>query len=381
MTPKRRPEGEYRSAPHEGRPVGGRVRAAWGRLSALLVKEFVQLLRDPRMRFTLIVPPLIQLFIFGYAATFDVRHADLAVVNHDDGRESRELLAAVVATGHYTLHVVSSIARASTMIDDGRIGVIMEIPARFTTARRIQLIADGSDPNTAQLVMAELAQVINRYAAVETGYQPPVSVVERAWFNPNLEDRWFFIPGIMANVLFVSTMMLTAMMVVREREIGTLERLMVTPVGRAEFLVGKMVPVACIGLFDVAMITTVAVVWFRVPLRGEVVALVLASLVLLASTQGLGLLISSYAATQQQAMLSAMFLIMPMTVLSGFAFPIRNMPESVQLLTWADPLRYYLVVVRDLFLKGGGISDHMFEFAMMSLLGLAALAVSAVRLR
>jgi drug efflux transport system permease protein len=361
--------------------MSARMRAAWGRLSALLVKEFVQLLRDPRMRFTLIVPPLIQLFIFGYAATFDVRHADLAVVNHDDARESRELLAAVAATGHYTLHFVPSIAKASTMMDDGSIGVIMAIPARFTTARRVQLIADGSDPNTAQLVMAELAQVINRYAAVEAGYQPPVSVVERAWFNPNLEDRWFFIPGIMANVLFVSTMMLTAMMVVREREIGTLERLMVTPVGRAEFLIGKMIPVACVGLFDVAMITTVAVVWFGVPLRGEVVALVLASLVLLASTQGLGLLISSYAATQQQAMLSAMFLIMPMTVLSGFAFPIRNMPRSVQLLTWVDPLRYYLVVVRDLFLKGGGVSDHLFEFAMMAVLGLGALAVSAVRLR
>lgn len=229
--------------------------------------------------------------------------------------------------------------------------------------------------------MAELAQIIGQYAATEARYTPPVRVKERAWFNPNLEDRWFFIPGIMANVLFVSSMMLTAMMVVREREIGTLERLMVTPVGRIEFLIGKMVPVACVGLFDVALITTVAVIWFGVPLRGEIVALVLASLVLLASTQGLGLLISSYAATQQQAMLSAMFFIMPMTVLSGFAFPIRNMPESVQLLTWVDPLRYYLVVVRDIFLKGGGIADRPFEYAMMLLLGAVALMLSAIRVR
>jgi ABC-2 type transport system permease protein len=358
-----------------------RIRASWRRLSALLAKEFVQLLRDPRMRFTLFVPPLLQLLVFGYAATFDVRHADVAVVNHDDGQQSRELLSAVVATGHYTLRYLPSLRAASAEMDDGNIGVIVQIPARFATNRRIQLIADGSDPNTAQLVMAELAQIVGQYAATEAKYVPPLVVEQRAWFNPNLEDRWFFIPGIMANVLFISTMMLTAMMVVREREIGTLERLMVTPLGRVEFLIGKMVPVACVGLFDVALITTVAIAWFGVPLRGEVVALVLASLVLLASTQGLGLLISSYAATQQQAMLSAMFFIMPMTVLSGFAFPIRNMPESVQLLTWVDPLRYYLVVVRDIFLKGGGIVDHVFEFAMMLLLGAAALALSASRVR
>jgi len=357
------------------------LRASWRRLSALLTKEFVQLLRDPRMRFTLFVPPLLQLFIFGYAATFDVRHADVAVVNHDGERDSRELLSAVVATGHYTLHFTPSLAAASRWIDAGDVGVIVQIPARFSTQHRVQLIADGSDPNTAQLVMAELVQVIGRYAATEAQYVPTVVVEERAWFNPNLEDRWFFIPGIMANVLFISTMMLTAMMVVREREIGTLERLLVTPVGRVEFLVGKMIPVACVGLFDVALITSVALAWFGVPLRGGVAALILASLFLLASTQGLGLLISSYAATQQQAMLSAMFLIMPMTVLSGFAFPIRNMPESVQLLTWIDPLRYYLVVVRDIFLKGGGVLDHVFEFAMMLLLGAAALALSAARLR
>jgi ABC-2 type transport system permease protein len=361
--------------------MSGPLRAAWGRLSALLAKEFVQLMRDPRMRFFLVAPPLLQLFIFGYAATFDVRHADVAVVDRDGGQESRELLSAIAATGHYTLHFAPSVPAAGAMMDDGRVGVIVQIPPRFPTQRRVQLIADGSDPNTAQLVVAELAQVVARYGAARTRFSPPVTVEERAWFNPNLEDRWFFIPGIMANVLFVGTMMLTAMMVVREREIGTLERLMVTPVGRVEFLLGKMAPVACVGLFDVALITTVALAWFGVPLRGGLAALVVASLLLLLSTQGLGLLVSSFAATQQQAMLSAMFFIMPMAVLSGFAFPIRNMPEAVQLMTWVDPLRYYLVVVRDIFLKGDGMGDHPFEFGMMLVLGAAALAVSATRVR
>ena len=357
------------------------LRALWGRLAALLRKEFVQLLRDPRMRFVLIVPPLLQLFIFGYAATFDVRHADVAVVDFDRGQESRELLSAIAATGHYTLRFVPSIEAASAMMDDGRIGVIVQIPARFSATPRVQLIADGSDPNTAQLVMAELAQVTSLYAARRAQFVPPVTVQERSWYNPNLEDRWFFVPGIMANVLFVSTMMLTAMLVVREREIGTLERLMVTPVGRLEFLLGKMAPVACVGLFDVALITAVGVAWFGVPLRGDIASLVAASALLLLSTQGLGLLVSSFASTQQQAMMSAMFFVMPMTVLSGFAFPIRNMPEGVQLLTWVDPLRYYLVVVRDIFLKGGSAADHPFEFAMMAALGTVAIAISAMRVR
>lgn len=353
----------------------------WRRLSALLRKEFVQLLRDPRMRFTLIVPPLVQLFVFGYAATFDVRHANVAVVDRDGGPQAREVVAAMAATGHYTLHFEPTLTAASRQMDRGDTGVIVQIPANFAARRSIELIADGSDPNTAQLVMAELSQVIARYSALQAGYVQPLAVEERAWFNPNLEDRWFFIPGIMANVLFVSTMMLTAMMVVREREIGTLERLMVTPVGRLEFLLGKMVPVACVGLIDVALITAVALLWFGVPFRGEFLALLLASLALLASTQGLGLLLSSYAGTQQQAMLSAMFFIMPMTMLSGFAFPIRNMPGPVQWLTWINPLRYYLVVVRDIFLKGGGIAEHGFEFTMMLLLGAAALGLSVARVR
>ena len=358
-----------------------RVRRRFRRLAALLRKEFVQLLRDRRMRFTLIVPPLLQLFVFGYAATFDVRHANVAVVDDDRGPESRELIAAIAATRHYSLAMLPSVAQASRLIDAGRVSVIIRIPPHFALDRRVQLIADGSDSNTAQLVLGELSQVIMRYAATAAEFTPPVHVEERAWFNPNLEDRWFFIPGIMANVLFVSTMMLTAMMIVREREIGTLERLLVTPIGRFEFLIGKMIPVACVGLFDVALITIVAVAWFEVPLRGSIVALVLASLLLLASTQGLGLLVSTYASTQQQAMLSASFFIMPFVVLSGFAFPIRNMPQGIQLLTWVDPLRYYLVVIRDIFLKGSGVGAHGFEFAMMLALGALTLVLCALRLR
>lgn len=351
------------------------------RILALLRKEFLQLLRDPRMRFVLVAPPLIELVLFGYAATYDIRHADLAVVNHDTTQVSRELVAAVAATRHYTLHMLPDMAAASAAMDRNEVRVILQIPVDVAAGGVVQLVGDGSDPNSAQLIAGELGRVIAQSSLARAGQLPPVTVEERAWFNPNLEDRWYFIPGILANVVFVATMMLSAMVVVREREFGTLERLLVTPVGRLEFLVAKMVPVACVGLFDVLLITAVATGWFGVPLRGALSGVVGATLVLLLGTQGLGLLASTYAATQQQAMMSAAFFIMPMIVLSGFAFPIQNMPALLQWLSWLDPLRYYLVVIRDLFLKGGGLLSHPFEYAMMALLGTSALGFAVLRLR
>lgn len=351
------------------------------RLRALLGKEFLQLLRDPRMRFVLIAPPLVQLVLFGYAATFDVRHASVAVVNFDTGQASRALLAAIRASGHYTLQMLPDMRQASAAMDRNEVRVILQIPADLAQRREVQLIADGSDPNSAQLIAGELSRLVAQASLAAAGQVPPIRVEERAWFNPNLEDRWYFVPGIMANVIFVSTMMLSAMIVVREREYGTLERLMVTPVGRLEFLLCKLVPVACVGVFDALLVAAVAVGWFEVPLRGGLFSLVVATALLLLGTEGLGLLVSTYASTQQQAMMSAAFFIMPMIVLSGFAFPIRNMPELLQWLSYADPLRFYLVVIRDLFLQGNGAFDHPFELAMMAGLGLAALTLAALRLR
>jgi ABC-2 type transport system permease protein len=351
------------------------------RLRSLLAKEFLQLLRDPRMRFFVIVPPLAQLVIFGYAATFDVRHADIAVVDPVGSQETRELLAAVEATGHFATHHLPDIETAGAAMDRNQIRAILHFSPQFSHDHAIQLIADGSDSNSAQIIVGELSQILQRRAALQAGRDPPVQIEERAWFNPNLEDRDYFVPGIIANVVLITTMILTAMAVVRERELGTLERLMVTPVARMEFLVGKVVPVACVGLFEVFLISAVAVLWFGVPFRGSAVALLLGSMLFLMSTQGLGLLISSYSSTQQQAVLLAFFILMPAVILSGFAFPIQNMPEGVQWLTWLDPLRYYLVVIRDLFLKGGGLGDHLFEYGMMSLLGVSAFVLSSLRIR
>ena len=351
------------------------------RLRALLVKEFLQLLRDPRMRFFMVVPPLFQLMAFGYAASFDVRHAEIAVIDQARTAETRELLAAVAASGSFTLHYHSAMNEARAALDRGEIRAILHFAPDFEQRRTTQIIADGSDSNSAQMITGQLSQALRQSAQRRAGVDPPVQVEERAWFNENLDDRSYFVPGIIATIVLITTVILTAMSVVREREFGTLERLLVTPVARLEFLAGKMIAVAAVGLFDVVLISIIAVVWFDVPFRANVLGLLAGSLLFLMSSLGIGLLISSYAETQQQAMLLAFFIIMPMVVLSGFAFPIQNMPEAVQWLTWLDPLRYYLVVIRDVFLKGSGMGAHGFEYGMMALLGVAALSLSLARVR
>jgi len=351
------------------------------RLRALLRKEFRLLLRDPRMRFFVVVPPIVQLIIFGYAAAFDVRHAVVGVVDQSQSQLSRELLTAVTATDRFSLRRYANMSEARAAVDRSQIRAVMHIPADFARHPAMQLIADGSDSNSAQIIVGELSQLIREVMAHRSGRHPPIEVEDRAWFNPNLEDRAYFVPGIMANVVLIATLILTAISVVREREMGTLERLLVTPVGRLEFLLGKLIPVGCVGLFDVILISMIAILWFDVPFRGDFFSLIFASLLFLTSSLGLGLLVSSYASTQQQAVLTAFFFVMPMVILSGFAFPIRNMPEWVQLITWLDPLRYFLVIIRDLFLKGGGIYDYPFEFGMMTLLGLGAILLSMLRIR
>lgn len=355
------------------------IRHSLIRLRAMLAKEFRQMLRDPRMRFFVVVPPLIQLVIFGYAATFDVRQAEVAVVDEARISASRELIDAVRATGHFNLHQVGAMKQAEGMLQRGEVRAIMRFPWDFDGTGTLQLIADGSDSNSAQLVVGQLSATLREHL-LQNG-RPPIELETRAWFNPNLDDRDYFVPGIMANVVLIATMILMAMTVVRERELGTLERLMVTPLARLEFIVGKLVPVALIGLFDVALVSFIAVAWFEVPFRGEPLALLFGSMLYLMSTLGMGLLISSFASTQQQAMLTAFFFLMPMVILSGFAFPIRNMPEWIQYATYLDPLRYYLVVIRDLFLKGGGVSSHPFEYGMMAVLGVSALVLSMFRVR
>ena len=236
------------------------------RLRALFRKEFRQLLRDPRMRFFVIVPPLIQLLIFGYAAAYDVRRADIGVVDPVRSAESRALLASVTADGTFTAFAFADMREAARAMDRGAVRAVLHFSPDFEHDRRVQLIADGADSNTALMIVGQLGQALQHAA----GAAAPITIEDRAWFNPNLEDRWFFVPGIIATLLLISTSMLIAMAVVRERELGTLERMMVTPVARIEFLLGKIAPVAFIGLFDVALVCAIALLWFEVPFHSSV---------------------------------------------------------------------------------------------------------------
>lgn len=351
------------------------------RLRALLGKEFRQLLRDPRMRFFVFIPPLVQLVIFGYAATYDVRLADVAVVDSELSSATRGIVSDISASGHFRIQAFADMASAAIALNRSDVRAIVRFDPDYARSPAIQIVTDGSDSNSAQLIFGQLAQTIRDSVFRSSGLSPPVQLEERAWYNPNLEDREYFIPGIIANLMLITTMILTAMTVVRERELGTLEQVMVSPLSNLEFIIGKMIPVATIGLIDVLLISVVAILWFHVPFRGSPLALFAASLLFLMSSLGMGLLISAYSGTQQQAMILAFFFVMPFVILSGFAFPIRNMPEWVQWFTWIDPLRYYIVVIRDLFLKGGGIFDHLFEYGMMSLLGVVSMGLSLFHLR
>lgn len=351
------------------------------RLRALLGKEFRQLFRDPRMAFFVVVPPMVQLVVFGYAATYDVRHAEVAVVDYARTPSTRALLADVTSTGRFDLRRFADMSGASDAMNRNEVRVIVRLPANFDESRVVQLVADGSDSNSALMVLGQLSGALRTSMQQSLDLEPPLIIEDRAWYNPNLDDRPYFVPGIIANVVLVATMILAAMTVVRERELGTLERLMVTPIARLEFIIAKIIPVGVVGMIDVFLVTTVAVLWFGVPFRGSLPALIVGSMLYLMSTLGLGLLISSYSKTQQQAMLLAFFIIMPATTLSGFAFPIDNIPEPVQPLAWINPLSYYLTVVRDTFLKGGALGDHIFEFGVMGLLGVLALGLSLLRVR
>ncbi len=352
--------------------------AALRRLHALLRKEFLLLLRDPRMRFFVVVPPIFQLIIFGFAATYDVRFAAIGLVDHADTVQTRALRAAITGTGHYRLERHTAMAEAEQAMAVGDIRGIVVFPHDFVRDPRVQIVVDGSDSNSAQVILGQLARALQQAA---TRAPPRLQLETRNWYNPNLDDRWYFVPGVMATVVLIATLSLTAMGVVRERELGTLERLMVTPLGRLEFVAGKLIPVAAIGLFDVALILVIAILGFDIPFRGSFLALFAGTVLYLLSALGIGLLISSYVGTQQQAMLLVFFVIMPLVILSGFAFPIANMPEPVQWSTWLNPLRYYLVIVRDAFLKGSGLFDYGLEFLMMTVLGVVSMGLSMLRLR
>jgi ABC-2 type transport system permease protein len=357
------------------------------RILALMAKEFLALLKDKRSRFVLIGPPLVQLLVFGYAATFDLRHVPYALLDEDSGYAARDLAAALRGSPSF-----SEVARLThedeiaPLIDRKGALMVVRIGPRFSAdllsgrPASLQVIVDGRNSNTALLVVNYVRVIVdqfNRDWAAGHGTQlPPAHIETRAWFNPNLESRWFFLPGIVGMLTLLVTTLVTSLSVAREREQGTFDQLLVTPMRPVEILIGKALPGFIIGIAEATLIMAVTVLWFGVPLVGSLLTLYTGVLLFLLSAVGVGLMISSLAVTQQQGLLGAFFFLVPAIILSGFATPIANMPPLVQDLTLLNPMRYFLVVLRGVFLEGTPFALLIPQFWPMAAIGVVALAVA-----
>ena len=373
------------------------MKESFARIWQLVVKEFIQVLRDPRARFSLIAPPLVQMLIFGYAASFDVRHIATAILDLDHSQESRELLSRFSASQYFDItQNLDDREEIANLIDRRKIALAIHIMPGFAESLRkgqtapVQVILDGTDSNTALVALGYIGTITQRFSqqylddhVMRTMPQfariPSLELVQRPWFNPNLDSTWFFVPGTIGALTLTLVMIMTAFAIVREREIGTLEQIMVTPVSPAELIAGKTVPYMLIALIQLALIALLAVFWFQVPFRGNVLILMLGSLLFIFCVLAIGLLISTVSATQQQAMVTAFFFIMPAITLSGFSFPISSMPGFLQGLTYIDPLRYYEVILRDSFLKGNGISVLWPQMLALAILGSVLITFASIR--
>lgn len=357
-------------------------------------KELLELRQDPRLFGVVILAPIIQLAVLGYAATTDVKDIPLVIVDADRSAESRELVHRFEASDNFKIvGMLGSTAEIDRYLDRGDAWMALNIPAdygqRIASARAttVQVVADGTDSNSTGVALGYAQTLIAGYvqdliaARSPTGVAvAPVRAEIRIWFNARLESRDFMIPGIVALLLLVVTTNLSAMAIVREKEVGTLEQLNVTPLARWELIAGKLLPYALVGLIDVILVLVAAIYWFEVPMRGSITLLVAMSVVYLMTTLGLGLFISSISQTQQQAMMtSTFFFLTPMIYLSGFIFPIENMPVWIQPVTYLIPLRYFLVIVRGIFLKGIGIETLWPQALALFTWGAVVLALATLR--
>ncbi len=364
----------------------------WRQILALIVKELLMVLRDAKSRAVLIGPPLIQLVVFGYAASFDLNHVPIAVLNHDRSAASRALVAHFEGAPAFTLVATPANAlRIDPLIDSRTVEMALVIDRRFSrdllTHRpaRVQLIVDGRNSNTALLALGYANSIISDFslswAAAHGGGAPPAVLVTRALYNPTLDSHWFFIPGIVALLTQVVTLLVVALSVAREREMGTFDQLLVTPMRPFEILLGKGLPGVLVGCFEATVIIAAAVWWFGVPLRGSLLTLYAGLVLFTVAVTGIGLMISALSLTQQQALLGAFLFMVPSIILSGFATPIANMPDWVQTLTLVNPMRFFLVIVRGVFLEGADFSSLASQYWPMALIGLVSLAAAAVLFR
>lgn len=364
------------------------------------------MLRNPRMRSMLFIPPLLQLLVFGYAVDMDVNSARVAWMDQDHSPASQKLLAAFRGSGHFEVtYVISDEREMQNVMDRGVVdGVVRVLPGFARDIERgrasnVQILLDGTNSNTASLVSGYANGVVAGFAREATqGAQrrravggtmasgspismplPQLTAEPRVWYNPELKSRNYFIPGVVVNIITLVTLSLTAMAIVREKEIGTMEQLMVTPIRPLELILGKTLPFVLIGYWDLVLVVGAALLIFHVPFNGSFAFLLVAALVFLLTTLGAGLFISTVSRTQQQAMMATTLFFQPFFMLSGFSFPIRNMPDTVRWLTYLNPVRYFMEIVRGVFLQGAGFSTLWPQMAALTVFGVVILGLSIQR--
>ncbi|MBI1807150.1 MAG: ABC transporter permease [Ignavibacteria bacterium] len=365
----------------------------------IIVKEFLQFRRDKRMMVLSFLAPVMQLLLLGYAATTDINSIPLLIYDQDKSSTSREFVNRFVNSGYFVIkEEVHSFDAIDRSIEEGHVWLALVIPSNFSNClltlhpTTVQLLTDGSDANSANISIGYASQIIAAYSqsiVVEVRNRIPGAIRParlnahvRVWYNPELKSRNFMVPGVLAMVLMVVTMTLTSLGVVKEKEIGTLEQLMVTPIQPYQLIIGKLFPFVMIAALDVGLVILVARFWFDVPLRGSVLLLLGLSGLFVLTTLGLGLFVSTISKTQQQAMMTAQFFFfMPFIFLSGFTFPIENMPVFIQYVTYLIPLKYFIVIIRGIFLKGVGIAELWHQAVVLFLFGVAILSMSVMRFR
>jgi len=368
------------------------------RVKAILIKEFKQIFRDPRMKTIIFISPLIQIILFGYSANRDITYVPTAIFDRDNTKESRDLLRKFTYSKYFVpVRYLTEDKQENEVLDKGQVSLVIRIDRGFGRDLKagkqadIQLIFDGTDSNTAMVVMSYVNTIISNYQqelfkdrADTAGFintVPSVDLRDRAWFNGNLISRNYYLPGVISTIVTVMSLLLSAMAIVKEKEIGTMEQLTVSPLKPLELIIGKLLPFAVIALIQVTLITILGVLWFQIPLRGNLFFLLFATCIYRFTTLGIGLFISTISATQQEAMMSVFLFYMPAVLLSGFAYPISNMPLVIRWSTFINPLRYFMVVIRSVFLKGVGIEVLWTQLVPLLFIGLTVITLSYLRFR
>lgn len=365
-----------------------------------MIKEFLQFSRDPKMFAVVLIAPLIQLVLLGYAANRDLNEVGMMVMDHDRSQSSSMFVSGFTASGYFGIRgYADSYADIQESLDRGDALIAVVVPGDFEESiktgktAKVQVIFDGSDGNLAsiaasyvQTVVAEFGGGIAAERLARKGVKTPVAgkiaSVSRVWFNPDLSTREFMLPSIVGLVLIIITINMAALAIVKEREVGTLEQLLVTPLRPYQMILGKLLPFMLIGLVAVTLVLSVMILWFGIEVKGSIALLVFSAMIFMMSTLGLGLFVSTVSRTQQQAMITSAFLIiMPMIFLSGFALPIESMPDLIQYLTYAIPLRYFIIIIRGIVLKGLTFPDLWQEMSILFAIGSAILVFSSLRFR